>query len=78
MRKSVQRKPRDRFKAVLRKIMLALMAVLVAFPVLYLFSSSLFAPRDFGTCASSRRLPGGATTQRSSHWGISGVRYSIQ
>ncbi len=48
MRRSVHRKPRDRFKAVLRKILLALMAVLVAFPVLYLFSSSLFAPRDFG------------------------------
>ena len=48
MRRTVQRKPLDSFKAVLRKIVLALMAVLVAFPLLYLFSSSLFSPGDFG------------------------------
>ena len=49
MRKRVQRRPFDTFKYILRKVILLLLAVIVAFPLLYMFSSSFFSPKDFNT-----------------------------
>ncbi|MBQ3830805.1 MAG: carbohydrate ABC transporter permease, partial [Spirochaetales bacterium] len=47
MRKRVQRRPFDTFKYILRKVILLLLAIIVAFPLLYMFSSSFFSPKDF-------------------------------
>lgn len=41
------RKPIDHFRHYLRMVLLALLAIVIAFPVLYMFSSSLFSLRDF-------------------------------
>ncbi len=41
------RRPFDHVKYIFRKVVLALLAIIVAFPVLYMLSSSLFSPRDF-------------------------------
>lgn len=41
------RRPVDHIKFILRKIILAALAVLVAFPILYMVSSSLFSAKDF-------------------------------
>lgn len=46
-RKRVIRKPADTFKYILRKVLLILLAVLVAFPVFYMISSSFFTSKDF-------------------------------
>ncbi len=43
----MKRRPFDAFKYIFRKVVLALLAVAVAFPLLYMFSSSLFSARDF-------------------------------
>lgn len=42
-----ERRPLDLFKFILRKILLAVLAIAVAFPVLYMISSSLFSAGDF-------------------------------
>ena len=47
MRKRVERRPFDTFKYIIRKFILLILAVLVAFPLLYMLSSSLFSARDF-------------------------------
>ncbi len=41
------RRPIDRFKSIVRKILLAVLSLAVAFPVLYMVSSSLFSAADF-------------------------------
>ncbi len=41
------RRPVDHVKFILRKIVLAILALIVAFPLLYMFSSSLFSAKDF-------------------------------
>ena len=43
----IERSPLDYFKFILRKILLAILAIAVAFPVLYMISSSLFSAGDF-------------------------------
>ena len=43
----VQRRPSDMVKFILRKVLLALLALIVIFPLLYMFSSSLFSASDF-------------------------------
>ena len=45
------RRPFDTFKFILRKVVLAILALVIAFPILYMFSSSLFSARDFGNLA---------------------------
>ena len=57
MSRTVSRKPRDSVRFILRKVALALLAAVIAFPLVYLFSSSLFGPRDFGAL---RILPSSA------------------
>lgn len=46
-RKRVIRRPADTFKYIFRKILLVLMAAIVAFPVFYMLTSSLFTQEDF-------------------------------
>ena len=41
------RRPLDTFKYILRKVLLVIMAAAVVFPLVYMFSSSLFRPSDF-------------------------------
>ena len=41
------RQPLDQMKFVLRKVVLLLLALIVAFPLFYMFSSSLFSAKDF-------------------------------
>lgn len=41
------RRPLDTFKYILRKILLVIMSAAVVFPLVYMFSSSLFSPSDF-------------------------------
>ena len=41
------RRPADTFKYIIRKILLAVFALIIAFPIFYMFSSSLFSARDF-------------------------------
>ncbi len=43
----MKRRPIDLFKFILRKVLLAMLAAIIAFPVLYMISSSLFSARDF-------------------------------
>ncbi len=47
MGKTVQRTAYDSFRHVTRIILLVLMSVIVAFPLFYMFSSSLFSASDF-------------------------------
>ena len=49
-----KRRPLDKVKYILRKIILALLALAVVFPLLYMFSSSLFSAKDFN---QTRLLP---------------------
>ena len=71
MRKRVQRRPFDTFKYILRKVILLLLAVIVAFPLLYMFSSSFFSPKDFNNLRLSQSLQDGATMPRPWVTGIS-------
>ena len=45
------RRPIDQIKYILRKVVLVFLAVLVAFPLFYMFSSSLFSSKDFNRIA---------------------------
>lgn len=47
MRKKAQRTAYDSFRYIARKVLLVLLSLIVAFPILYMFSSSLFSASDF-------------------------------
>ena len=51
IRKMKYRRPLDNFKFILRKIVLLVLAVVVALPLVYMCLSSLFSPRDFNHLA---------------------------
>ena len=45
------RRPVDQIKFILRKVILLFFAIVVAFPVFYMFSSSLFSAKDFNAAS---------------------------
>lgn len=47
MRKKVQRTAHDSFRYMARKVLLVLLSLIIAFPLFYMFSSSLFSASDF-------------------------------
>lgn len=47
MRKTVHRTAHDSFRYMARKVLLVLLSLIIAFPIFYMFSSSLFSASDF-------------------------------